>query len=130
MSNSQLLDRFYAAIKSGDARALAACVHVDFELDWQGSAAIPWSGQWKGSGGLLEFFQILNKHIDVLEVQRLHEFSDALVTVIVLQGRWRSKAHGLIITAKATNLFTFEDGKVLSYTVINNSAAFAEAIAE
>lgn len=129
MPNSQLLDRFYAAIKSGDAQALTACVHAKFELNWQGSEAIPWSGQWKGSAGLLEFFQILNKHIDVLEVQRLHAFSDALVTVIVLQGHWRSKLRGIDITAKATNLFTFEDGKVLSYTVMNNSVAFAEAIA-
>jgi ketosteroid isomerase-like protein len=128
MPNAQLLDSFYAAIKSGDAPALAQCVHANFELDWQGSAAIPWSGRWQGSAGLLEFFKILNTHIEVLEVQRLHEFSDASVTVIVLQGRWRSKARGVNITAKASNLFTFEDGKVRSYTVMNNSAAFAEAI--
>jgi uncharacterized protein len=55
------LDRFYAAIKSGDATALAACVHPNFELDWQGSTAIPWAGQWKGSAGLLEFFSTLNQ---------------------------------------------------------------------
>jgi ketosteroid isomerase-like protein len=129
LSNALLLTNFYAAIKSGDAPALALCVHPKFELDWQGSAAIPWSGRWHGSAGLLEFFQILNQHIEVLEVQRLHEFSDASVTVIVLQGRWRSKAGGVNITAKASNLFTFEDGLVRSYTVMNNSAAFAEAIA-
>jgi ketosteroid isomerase-like protein len=128
MSNAHLLDSFYAAIKSGDAHALAQCVHTNFELDWQGSASIPWSGQWQGAAGLLEFFQILNKYIEVLEVQRLHEFSDASVTVIVLQGRWRSKTSGVNITAKASNLFTFEDGKVRSYTVINNSAAFAQAL--
>jgi uncharacterized protein len=129
MSNAQLLDSFYASIKSGDASALAQCVHPDFELDWQGSAAIPWAGQWKGAAGLLDFFKILNTHIEVLEVQRLHEFSDALVTVIVLKGRWRSKAYGVGIEAKATNLFTFEEGRIRSYTVMNNSAAFAEAIA-
>lgn len=129
MSNSALLDRFYAAIKAGDAAALADCVHPDFQLNWQGSPAIPWAGQWKGGAGLLEFFQILNKHIEVVEVKRIHEFSDALVTVIVLQGSWRTKARGLSISAMASNLFTFENGKVLTYTVMNNSAAFADAIA-
>jgi ketosteroid isomerase-like protein len=128
MSNALLLDRFYAAIKSGDSVALAACVHAEFELDWQGSSAIPWAGQWQGSTGLLEFFRILNQHIEVLEVNRLHEFSDAQVTVIVLQGRWRSKARQITLSAKAANLFTFQDGKVRSYTVMNNSAAFGEAI--
>ncbi len=128
MSNAALLDRFYASIKSGDAAALADCVHPNFELNWQGSPAIPWAGHWNGSEGLLKFFQILNQHIEVLEVKRLHEFSNALVTVIVLQGSWRTKARGLAINAMASNLFTFEDGRVKSYTVMNNSAAFADAI--
>jgi uncharacterized protein len=129
VSNSLLLDRFYAAIKSGDALALATCVHPNFELNWQGSKAIPWAGLWIGSAGLLEFFAILNQHIEVLEVQRQHEFSDDSVTVIVLQGRWRSKARQISVSAKAANVFTFEEGKVRSYTVMNNSVAFAEAIA-
>jgi uncharacterized protein len=47
----------------------------------------------------------------------------------VLEGHWRMKASGEEIRAKAGNVFTFANGKIASYTVLNNSAAFAEALA-
>jgi uncharacterized protein len=129
MSHSALLDQFYAAIKSSDAKSLASCVHPDFHLNWQGSSVIPWAGIWEGATGLMTFFEILNRHIEVLEVSRLHAFSDDQVTVVILRGRWRAKATGNMIEAMATNLFTFQDKLVRSYTVMNNSAAFAASLA-
>jgi uncharacterized protein len=129
MTNSELLDKYYAAIKAGDAAQIEQCVDASFELNWQGSDAIPWAGRWKGVAGLQKFFGILNQHLEVLEINRLHMLSDDTVTMTVLEGRWRMKANSKEIRAKAGNVFTFANGKIASYTVLNNSAAFAQALA-
>jgi uncharacterized protein len=129
MTNSELLDNYYAAIKAGDAVQIEQCVDSSFELNWQGSDAIPWAGRWKGVAGLQKFFGILNQHLEVLEINRLHMLSDDSVTMTVLEGHWRMKANGKEVRAKAANVFTFANGKIASYTVLNNSAAFVQALA-
>jgi uncharacterized protein len=129
MTNAELLDKYYAAIKAGDAQQIEQCVDSSFELNWQGSDSIPWAGRWKGVVGLQKFFGILNQHLEVLEINRLHMLSDATVTMTVLEGHWRMKSNGKEIRAKAGNVFTFANGRIASYTVLNNSAAFAESLA-
>jgi uncharacterized protein len=126
--SATLLDRFYAAIKAADAAALADCVHPDFLLHWQGSTAIPWAGDWRGTDGLLRFFAILNQHVEVLDVQRLHTLQDGATTMVLLQGHWRLRASGKEIKALAANVFTFEAERVRSYTVLNHTQAFADAL--
>jgi ketosteroid isomerase-like protein len=125
---SPVLDRFYAALKALSAPDLAACTTADFVLDWQGTDRIPWAGTWRGVDGLLTFVQRLDAHVEILNVQRLHELQDASVTVVVLRGHWRLKASNREIRAIACNLFTFDSGKVRTYTVVNNTAAFAEGL--
>ena len=124
-----LLDRFYAALRARSAPELALCVADDFVLDWQGTDAIPWAGQWRGVEGLLAFVDKLNSHLEILDVQRVHQLEDGAVAVVVLKGHWRIKSTGREVRATAANLFTFAGDKIRSYTVLNNTAAFAEAIA-
>lgn len=125
---SSLLDRFYAALRALSATELMECVSDDFLLDWQGTPAIPWAGQWRGVDGLLAFVGALNAHVEILEVQRLHMLEGDGVTVVVLRGHWRLKATGREVRAMAANLLTLSGGRVQSYTVLNNTAAFAEAL--
>jgi hypothetical protein len=128
MSNDSLLDQFYAAIKAADAEALTLCVDAEFELHWQGTRSIPWAGSWRGVQGLLGFFKLLNQHVQVLDVERLHSLSNDQVTVVLLQGRWQIRQSGEQITAMAANVFSLANGRIRSYTVLNNTAAFAEAL--
>ncbi len=128
MPNTRLLDTFYTAIKAADAAALAQCVSADFELHWQGPSALPWAGRWQGVDGLLRFFAALNQHIEVLKIERKHVLTDAAVTVVVLEGRWRARASGREIAAQAANVFAFVDGRIARYTVLNDSGAFVEAL--
>ena len=123
-----LLDRFYAALKALSPEGLAACVTEDFVLDWQGTAALPWAGRWQGVQGLLDFVANLNAEIEILQVERMHLLEASDVTVVVLRGQWRARRTQRDITATAANLFTFAGGRVRSYTVLNNTAAFAEAL--
>ena len=123
-----ILDRFYGALKRLSASDLSDCVTPDFVLDWQGTRAIPWAGRWQGVAGLLEFVGRLETHLDILQVERTHVLQQGELAVVVLQGHWRIKATGREVQATAANLFTFTDERIRSYTVLNNSAAFAEAL--
>lgn len=124
-----ILDAFYTALKAQSAPELAKCVTEDFVLEWQGTPAIPWAGTWRGVDGLLSFVRELNARVEICEAQSLHRLQDASVTLVVLRGHWRLVATNREIRATACNLFTFEGEKIRSYTVLNNSAAFAEGLA-
>jgi ketosteroid isomerase-like protein len=123
-----VLDRFYAALKALSAQDLRACVTDDVVLDWQGTPAIPWAGQWRGVEGLLQFVRRLDANLEILDVQRDHVLQQGGVTVVVLRGHWRTRAAGREVRATAANVFTFAGDRVRTYTVLNNSAAFAEAL--
>lgn len=129
MTTSPLLDRFYGALKALSPEALADCVSEDFVLNWQGCDAIPWAGTWRGVDGLLAFVALLNQHLEIVEVQRLKQFADEEMTVVLLQGHWRIKATGQEVHAMACNVFAIEGGRIKRYTVVNNTAAFVEACA-
>lgn len=128
MQHEEFLQQFYASIKAGNTEAIKQCIHADFELHWQGTDALPWAGHWKGVAGLLEFFRILNEHVEVLAVNRLETLSSPQLTFVLLQGQWRIKRNGKEITALAANVFKFKEELISSYTVLNNSAAFAESL--
>lgn len=125
-----VLDRFYAALKALSAEQLADCVSNDFVLEWQGTPGIPWAGTWRGVTGLLAFVQTLNQHLEILQVQRLKQLADGETTMVLLSGHWRLKATGREVQALACNMFAIEGGRIQSYTVLNNTAAFADALAE
>jgi ketosteroid isomerase-like protein len=125
----ELLDSFYAALRKGSAEDLARLVTPDFVLNWQGTSAVPWAGQWAGPEGLLRFVKVLNAHLQILSVKPLHTLHGSECSVVVLEGHWKVPATGAEVRAKAANVFTFADGSIASYTVLNNTAAFVEALA-
>jgi ketosteroid isomerase-like protein len=124
----ELLDAFYAALRKLSAEDLAALVTADFTLNWQGTKALPWAGEWAGPQGLLRFVRALNAHIQIVSVTPLHTLHGAECSIVVLAGHWKISATGAEIHAKAANVFTFAGDRIASYTVLNNSAAFVEAL--
>ncbi len=125
-----ILDSFYSALRRLSAKELGELVAADFTLNWQGTTAIPWAGKWTGTGGLLQFVAVLNKHIEILNVTPLYTLHAQECSVVVLEGRWKARATGAEVHAQAANVFTFVGGRIASYTVLNNTAAFVEALAE
>lgn len=124
-----LLDDFYSALRRLSAEDLARLVTPDFKLNWQGTKAIPWAGQWAGADGLLQFLSVLNANLQIVGVNPLHTLHGPECSVVVLEGHWKVPATGAEVHAQAANVFTFAGGRIASYTVLNNTAAFAEALA-
>jgi uncharacterized protein len=130
MPNQSLLDRWFAAVRSGSPEAFREICTPDVVLYWNGDpAVIPWAGTHKGADGVAAFFAALKQHIEVKSVA-LDIVSEipggALVT---LAGQWRVRDTETIIEARAANILRYRDGKVSAYEVYNDTQKFAAGLA-
>jgi uncharacterized protein len=124
-----LIDRWYAAVRSGDATALASVVTEDVELLWNGDPArLPWAGRHAGVDAVLAFFRKLGEHIEVISVSPIYRLDAGEAVVVVLEGEWRVRGHASTIHARACNVFRFRQGRISSYEVYNDSGRFADAL--
>jgi ketosteroid isomerase-like protein len=126
-----ILDRWYAALKAGDASALAAVTTDDVTVRWNGPPGIvPWAGLWEGRTKVLTFFRRVAEHLEILSIETVARIEGEGGVAIVLQGHWRVRASGEEIEVRAANLFRFEGGLVAAYEVYPDSYAFAKALAK
>jgi uncharacterized protein (TIGR02246 family) len=124
-----LIDRWYAAVRTGDAAALRDVVTEDVVLLWNGDPArLPWAGRHSGADAVLAFFKKLGADIEVVSVSQIYRLDAADAVVVALEGEWRVRRSGSTISARACNVFRFRDGRISSYEVYNDSDRFADAI--
>ncbi|WP_439575828.1 nuclear transport factor 2 family protein [Phreatobacter sp.] len=124
-----ILDRWYAAIRAGDAAALAEATTDDVTVRWNGPAGtIPWAGVWEGRAKVITFFRRVAEHLDVLSIETVSRIEGADGVAIVLEGHWRVKATGEELRVRAANIFRFEGGRVAAFEVYPDSHAFAKAL--
>jgi uncharacterized protein len=124
-----LIDRWYAAVRTGDAAALRNVVTEDVVLLWNGDPArLPWAGRHSGADAVLAFFKTLGADIEVVSVSQIYRLDAADAVVVALEGEWRVRRIGSTISARACNVFRFRDGRISSYEVYNDSGRFADAI--
>lgn len=124
-----ILDRWYAAIRAGDAAALSEATTDDVVVRWNGPPGlIPWAGTWEGRAKVITFFKRVAEHLDVLSIETVSRIEGTGGVAIVLQGHWRVKATGEDLQVRAANIFRFEDGRVAAFEVYPDSHAFAKAL--
>ena len=124
-----LIDRWYAAVRSGDAADLASVVTEDVELLWNGDPArLPWAGRHQGIEAVLAFFRKLGEHIEVISVSPVYRVDAGEAVVVVLEGEWRVRGQTSSIRARACNVFRFRQDRIASYEVYNDSGRFADAL--
>jgi uncharacterized protein len=127
--NTTLVDRWYAAIRDGDAGALTDVVTDDVVLLWNGDTShIPWAGTHVGVAAVLAFFQNLGRHIEVVSVTPLYRLDAGDAVVVVLEGRWKTRNTQCDVAARACNIFRFRNGRISAYEVYNDSGKFAAAL--
>ncbi|QCI64252.1 nuclear transport factor 2 family protein [Phreatobacter stygius] len=125
-----ILDRWYAALKAGDAQALSAVTTEDVTLRWNGPVGIvPWAGLWQGRAKVITFFKRVADHLDIVSMETVQRIETPGAVALVLDGHWRVRATGEELQVRAVNLFRFEDGRVAAYEIYPDSFAFAQALA-
>lgn len=129
MMSDAILTRWYAALKAGDMAAFREVAAPDVMVRWNGPRdRIPWAGEHHGVEAVLAFFRTVGAHLEVLAVEPAERIVTDDKALIVLQGHWRVRTNGRELHLRAANLFTFRDGKVATYEVFPDSAAFVAAL--
>jgi ketosteroid isomerase-like protein len=86
-----LIDRWYAAIRTGDAAALRNVVTEDVVLLWNGDPArLPWAGRHSGADAVLAFFKTLGADIEVVSVSQIYRLDAADAVVVASKCRDRT----------------------------------------
>jgi hypothetical protein len=65
--------------------------------------------------------------VDFRQISR-QLFHASECSVVILEGHWKLVTTGVEVRALAANVFTCSNDLVASYTVLNNSGAFAQAL--
>lgn len=129
MRPADILPRWYAALKAGDRATFAAIASPGIIVRWNGPAdLVPWAGEHRGIDAVLAFFGMVGAALEVLSVETERTLADGDAVLVILNGHWRVRATGEELRLRAANLFTFHDGRVSSYEVFPDSAAFARAL--
>jgi ketosteroid isomerase-like protein len=124
-----VLASWYAAIKAGDAAALAAVATPDLTITYSGRPGLlPWSGVWTGIAEAMRFFASVAEHLEVLEVTPIRRVTEDDSVLVILSGRWRARATGRQVAARVANVFTIREGRIAAYDVFHDTAALWEAL--
>ncbi|MEM7545797.1 MAG: nuclear transport factor 2 family protein [Pseudomonadota bacterium] len=127
--NEAHLERYYAALKSGDPARMAAAVTDDLLIIYHDATdVLPWSGTWRGADGLRGFLDAVAKNLTIDQVDMLSSSFVDDKAIVHLRGTWTATRTGRSLTAEVVNIFTFRDSLVAGYEVFPDSAAFGIAL--
>ncbi|MEM7801686.1 MAG: nuclear transport factor 2 family protein [Chloroflexota bacterium] len=124
----KVIDQFYEAIKANNVDLLGSLVTDDVTLHWQGSTDIPWAGTWRGVAEIISFFETLNQYVEVVSIEPLAKLSSQENFMVFLRGEWLVGQRKQAVSAIAANRFTFKNELIQSFTVINDTEAFAKGL--
>ena len=124
-----VLERYYAALKSGDVHSMKDVVSDEIEINYQDAdTVLPWGGTWSGFEEFREFLATVAEHLVIEAVEPVERLFDKDTAIIVLRGVWRSRETDRRVEARVVNIFKIRGGKVSRYQVFPDTAAFARAI--
>lgn len=124
-----LLDRWYAALKAGDAMALAAVTTEDVVVRWNAPVGlVPWAGVWEGRTKVLTFFRRVAEHLEIVAIDTVFRIAGAEGVAVVIEGHWRVRATGEDVHVRTANIFRFEGDRVAAFEVYPDTHTFAKAV--
>lgn len=130
-ANTATVQQAYAAFGRGDIPALLAT--LDDNIDWHpvigAGPEVPTSGTRRGHKQVAEFFQALGKSVamSLFEPREFIAQGDSVAVV----GRYAAKAipTGRTYEAPWVMIFTFRNGKIVTFREFSDSAAINAAFA-
>jgi ketosteroid isomerase-like protein len=112
-SNTETVQRAYAAFASGDIAAILDL--VDENVEWSAPATLPQGGAFTGRGGVLKFFEGIGAAWDSLRVETESIGglgNDLVVGVVHGTGKLRG---GEPAQYGAVHVFSLEQGKITRF---------------
>jgi len=125
--NTQIIQNIYAAFGQGNIPAILNALASDVEWIHTAAPLVPFSGTYRGTQGVGEFFKKLVEHQDTL-VFEPREFVAQGETVAVFGSiKGRSKATGKSYETDWAMKWSLQNGKVKKFHHFFDSAIVEEA---
>jgi len=125
--NTQIIQNIYAAFGQGNIPAILNTLASDVEWIHTAAPLVPFSGTYRGTQGVGEFFKKLVEHQDTLAFEP-HEFVAQGETVAVFGSiKGRSKATGKSYETDWAMKWHLQNGKVKKFHHFFDSAIVEEA---
>jgi uncharacterized protein len=111
--NIELARKVFKAFERRDLSQLEEFCQPDIEMDWSRRLLDPIVTQ--GYEGIRGFFAEVESLFDeaVFEEEEILEFGNDVL--VVSTGRFRGRASGIEVTARAANVWTIRDGKLARF---------------
>jgi uncharacterized protein len=112
-ANVELARAAFRAFEDRDMDAIERLCTPDVEFDWSRRLIDPIVTH--GYDGIRRFFEEVDGIFDriVFEIEEVLEFGDQVL--MASTGRFRGRASGIDVTARAANLWTFRDGRLARF---------------
>lgn len=128
----QAVQRMYEAFGLGDVDAILAELADD--VDWvsvtdKGSASVPWYGAYRGKSEVPLFFKRIGSSVQVTDFTPLSFTSNATDVMVALQWGITVNTTGKHVSVAMQHWFRFDDGKIISARVVEDSEQTAAAFA-
>ena len=125
--NQQTVQGLYEAFGRGDVPAMLAALSDDVDWRLDGPASVPYFGQYKGHGGVVDFLTKLGSNVE-MERFEPREFISKGDKVVVLGGeRGRVKPTGRGFEQEWAMVFTVSGGKIKSFRCYEDTEAVSGA---
>ena len=121
----ELIIDYYRFLQERDRAGLLNLLADNIEVTCHGQIdQLPWAGKFYGIDGFDQFFSIIRKYLDVVEVEITDSISDRNKVINQCQGVWKYKANDYLVKGSMVNVFTVDNSKIVGYDVYADTAAF------
>lgn len=127
-STLETVDEYLRCIREGDREGLRDVLSAHIEVRYFGPRELPWAGIFRGLRGFDDFVGRVLENLEILEGAELERIVEGGKLVVIGRARWRMRSTGRELRARSVTVFGVEEGKVVSYHVHTDTAAFVQAL--
>jgi uncharacterized protein len=127
--NLQLVQQGYQSFEQGDLAAVLSNFAPDAELVYASpKESIAFAGTHRGIDAITKYFILNNELVEFEQLNLTDLFAKENKVVVLGVARIKSKKTGKVIETEFAHVFLLQDGKVMKYQVIDDTAEVAAAL--
>ena len=125
----QIIGDYYRHLKERDRENLIGLLSSDIVVTYHAQKnQLPWAGTFRGIEGFDQFFTLIQKFLNVIDVEIIDSISGKNKVINQCEGMWEYKETGYVVKGSMINVFTVNDGKIIGYDVYADTAAFVAGL--
>ena len=125
----RIIGDYYRYLKERDRENLIGLLSSNIVITYHAQEnQLPWAGTFRGIEGFDQFFSIIRKFLNVIDVKIIDSISGRNKVINQCEGMWEYKETGYVVKGSMVNVFTVNDGKITGYDVYADTAAFVAGL--